>query len=76
MEICSGIFTRANNNIVGEKSVLDYVIVSDELIRYIKNMQINNVKQFTPWRTLKSGKRFSDHNAIILKLEYSKIPSV
>ena len=34
MEICSGTFTRANNKIVGEKSVLDYVIVSDELIRY------------------------------------------
>ena len=74
MEICSGTFTRANNKIVGEKSVLDYVIVSDELFRYIKNMQIDTAKQFTPWRTLKSGKRFSDHNAIILKVEYSKIP--
>ena len=75
MEICSGIFTRANNKIVGEKSVLDYVIVSDELIRYIKNMQIDTVKQSMPWCTLKSGKRFSDHNAITLKVEYSKIPS-
>ena len=74
-EICSGTFTRANNKIVGEKSVLDYVNVSDELIRYIKNMQIDTAKQFTPWRTLKSGKRFSGHNAIILKAEYSKIPS-
>ena len=45
MEICSGTFTRANNKIVGEKSVLDYVIVSDELIRYIKNMQIDTAKQ-------------------------------
>ena len=75
MEICSGTFTRANKKIVGEKSVLDYVIVTDDLIRYIKNMQIDTAKQFTPWRTLKSGKRFSDHNAIILKVEYSKIPS-
>ena len=38
-------------------------------------MQIDTAKQFTPWHTLKSGKRFSDHNAIILKVEYSKIPS-
>ena len=30
MEICSGIFTRVNNRIVGEKSVLYYAIVSDE----------------------------------------------
>ena len=55
--------------------MLDYVIASGELIRYIKNMQINTAKQFTPWRTLKSSKRFSDHNASILKVEYNKIPS-
>ena len=68
MEICTGIFTGVNNKIIGEKSVLDYVIASDDLMRYIKNMQIDTNKQFTSWRTIKSGKRFSDHNAIILKL--------
>ena len=75
MEICAGIFTRVNNKIKGEKSVLDYVIASDDLLRYIKNMLIDTNKQFTPWRTIKSGKRFSDHNAISLKLESNKIPS-
>ena len=75
MEICTGIFTEVNNKIIGEKSVLDYVIASDDLLRYIKNMQIDTNKQFTPWRTIKSGKRFSDHNAIMLKLESNKIPS-
>ena len=75
MEICSGTFTRANNKIVGEKSVLDYVIVSDELIRCIKNMQIDTAKRFTSCHTLKSGKRFSDHNAVVFKVESSKIPS-
>ena len=60
---------------MGEKSVLDYVIASDDLLRYIKNMKIDTNKQFTPWRTIKSGKRFSDHSAIILKLESNKIPS-
>ena len=44
MEICSGTFTEANNKIVREKSVLDYVIVSDELTRYIENMQIDTAK--------------------------------
>ena len=38
-------------------------------------MQIDTTKQFMPLRILKSGKRFSDHNAIILKVECSKIPS-
>ena len=36
-------------------------------------MQIDTAKQFTPWCTFKSGKLFSDHNTIILKVEYSKI---
>ena len=66
-----------NNNekqkIIGE--VLDYVIASDDLLRYIKNMQIDTNKRFTLWRTIKSGKRFSDHNTIMLKLESNKIPS-
>ena len=75
MEICAGIFTRINNKIIGEKSMLDYVIASDDLMRYIKNMQIYTNKQFMPWHTMKNGKRFSDHNAVILKLECNKIPS-
>ena len=75
MKICSGIFTTTNNKIVGEESVLDYVIVSDELNRYSKNMQIATLEHFTSLRTLKSFKRFSDHDAIILNVEYSKIPS-
>ena len=29
-------------------------------------MTIDQQKLFTPWRTLKKGKRFSDHNAILL----------
>ena len=78
-KICTGIFTGVNNKIIGGgggggESVLDYVIVSDDLMRYIKNMQIDTNKQFTPWRTIKSAKRFSDHSAIILKLECNKTP--
>ena len=58
MEKFTGIFTGVNNKIIREKSVLDCVIVSDDLMRYIKNMQIDTNKQFTPWRTIESGKRF------------------
>ena len=32
-------------------------------------MHIDEDKLFTPWRTLKKGKKFSDHNAIILNLK-------
>ena len=55
MEICTGIFTGVNNKIIGEKSVLDYVIASDDLLRYIKNMQIDTNKQFY---TLACHKKF------------------
>ena len=41
MEICTGIFTRVNNKIIVGKSVLDYIIASDDLLTYIKNMQID-----------------------------------
>ena len=46
MEICTGIFTGVNNRIIEGKSVLDYVIASDDLLRHIKNMQIDTNKQF------------------------------
>ena len=49
MEICTGIFTRANNKIIGEKSVLDYVIASDDLLRYIKK------RRLTPISNLRLG---------------------
>ena len=32
-------------------------------------MSIDAQKQFTPWRTLKGGKRFSNHNAILLNID-------
>ena len=59
-------FTRVNNKSPDEKSVLDYVIVSSQLEMYVNYMRIDQQKLFTPWRTLKQGKQFSDHNAILL----------
>ena len=32
-------------------------------------MSTDEQKQFTPWRTFKGGKRFSDHNAILLNID-------
>ena len=62
---CHGTFTRVNNKNSNEKSVLDYLIFSSELDKYTNSMNIDEQKQFPPWRTLKGGKRFSDHNAIL-----------
>ena len=32
-------------------------------------MSIDEQKQFTPWKTLKGEKRFSEHNAILLNID-------
>ena len=63
LEICSGTFTWVKNRIPAEKSVLDYVIISQDLVSSVK---IDEAKEFTPWRSLKQGKHYSDHNAIYL----------
>ena len=62
-------FTRVNNKNSTEKYVLDYLIVSSELNKYTNTMSIAEQIQFTPWRTLKRGKRFSDHNAMLLNID-------
>ena len=64
-EHCEGVFTciyKYKQTI--EKSVLDYVFISSDLEEYFTSMQIDEEKHFTPWRSLKHGKRYSDHCAI------------
>ena len=60
-----GVFTRIHTyKQTIEKSVLDYVFISSDLEEYFTSMQIDEEKHFTPWRSLKHGKRYSDHCAI------------
>ena len=46
-----------------EKSVLEYVFVLSDLEKHFISIHINELKDFTPWRKLKNGKRFYDHCA-------------
>ena len=57
-----------------EKSVLDYVITSQNLVSSVNSLKIDETKEFTPWRSLKCGKRkrYSDHNAIIVHMSINK----
>ena len=72
LEICSGTFTWVKNNIPVEKSVLDYVITSQDLVSSMNSLKIDEAKEFTLWRSLKCGKRYSDHNAIIVHMSVNK----
>ena len=64
-KFCTGTFTRSQKyKQETEKSVLEYVFVSTDLEKHFISMHIDESKDFTPWRKLKSSKRFSDHCAI------------
>ena len=71
-DICRGLFTRVNNKNTMEKSILDYVLVSNDLVSWIVGLQIDEGKLFTPWWKLKRDKRFSDHNAMLLSITATK----
>ena len=67
-EVCQGIFTRVNNKNCSERSVLDYLFVTTDLCSSISSMIIDEEKLYTPWHNLKKAKRYTDHNAIIFRL--------
>ena len=60
--MCSLAYTSVSKLL--EKSVLDYAFISSDLEEYFTSMQIDEEKHFTPGRSLKHGKRYSDHCAI------------
>ena len=65
-DIFRGVFTRikATKKKV-EKSVLDYVIVSDQFKDQFLSCLIDEDKQLTPLRNLKKGRVYSDHNSLL-----------
>ena len=64
-KFCTGTFTRIHKYKQEiEKSALEYVFVSSDLEKHFISMHIDESKDFTLWRKLKSSKRFSDHCAI------------
>ena len=51
-----------------ERSILDYVLTNSKLLSRITEMIADENKQYSVFKLEKSGKTFSDHNAILLKL--------
>ena len=68
---CSGVFTRINNNNPNEKSVLDYVCVTEDLSHLVTSMLTDEQKLCTLWRKLKRRRRYTDHNALLLTVKIS-----
>ena len=70
-DICRGVFTiiKATKKKV-EKSVLDYVIVSNQFNDQFLSCLIDEDKQLTRWRNLKKGRVCSDHNSILFSFTF------
>ena len=42
------------------------------LHKILFHLKIDEAKEFTPWRSLKCGKRYSDHNAVLVHMSVNK----
>ena len=74
LNICEGMITRSRNfeNKI-EDAVLDFYVVNEKILPFVKKMQIDENKQYglINLAQLKQNKRFieSDHNALLLEIE-------
>ena len=53
-----------------KKSILDYVIVNKEDTKYLNEMSIDENKEFTPYHVTDKRTIYSDHCAIIIKMNW------
>ena len=51
-----------------KRSILDYILANSKLLSTITEMIVDENKQYCVFKLEKSGKTYSDHNAILLKL--------
>ena len=72
MAQCEGLWTREEN---GDKSVIDYVIVDEELGSYVDKMKIlgGGDRTISPFNLKRTGKEikmvYSDHNPIVIETD-------
>ena len=67
---CQGLVTRQNRKKLAEKSAIDFVMVSYDAEKWIKEMIIDEEGEFRA-----RGKNESDHNSIIVRLELEDFDS-
>ena len=60
-----GLWTRVQSQ---ERSILDYVLTNSKLLSTVTERIVDESKQYSVFKLEKSGKTYSDHNAILLKL--------
>ena len=68
---CQGLWTRTQKDIhTTKKSVIDYVLISEEHKGIVEKMEIDEAKEKTPYRddSVFSERVYTDHNLITLRL--------
>ena len=70
---CEGLITRERHTVNGvEKSIIDFVIVSQDLVEYVGKMIIDDKRKYVLTRLTKTKhgiiKKKSDHNTMITEL--------
>ena len=63
--MCKGLLTRVQRQ---GRSILDYVLTNFKLLSTATEMIVDENKQYSVFKLEKSRKAYSDHNAILLKL--------
>ena len=53
-----------------ERSILDYVLANSILLSTVTEMIVHENKQYSAFKLEKGRKKYSDHNAILLKLNF------
>ena len=64
-EVCKGLWNRVQGQ---ERLILDYVLRNSKLLSTVTEMIVDENKQYSAFKLEKSRKTYSDHNAILLKL--------
>ena len=71
-ENCSGKWTRQNRSNAEEKSVLDYMLIHENMSHKVTEVTIDEDLCFTPYNVIKKGKggefsvKYTDHNAMVM----------
>ena len=68
--ICNGLWTRVQHGKKLQKSVIDYMVVNDDLKRKVYKMTVDEEKLYGAYHKDFAGKKtHSDHNAILLNTD-------
>ena len=61
-DICEGLWTRIEGQ---QKSVIDYVIMLEEDLGLLKQLEVDETKEITPYHIDDGKKKYSDHCTIV-----------